>query len=184
MNSTFLLSVIALLIGPLLFQIAKKSRNFLALLDGYIFLAVPGILLFLMAPELIEMAGEPVLFYVMVGFIMPIVFERLNKQLSRRYDRLAAVLGILGLLTHTVIEGSALHIADHSNERFALSFQAMVFLHRLPVGLFVWWMLHPLLGKIAAMAGLMSLVFGTGIGFMAAETVEKLFSANKTPSVK
>ena len=178
MDLTFLLSIVALLLGPLLFQVARKSRNFLALLDGYIFLAVPGILLFIMAPELIEMSGEPVLIYVAIGFIMPVIFERMNKKLSRRYDRLAAVLGILGLLTHTVIEGSALKIADHANERFALSFQAMVFLHRLPVGLFVWWMLHPLLGKVAALAGLLALVFGTAIGFMAAETVEQLFSAS------
>lgn len=178
MDLTFLLSIVALLLGPLLFQVARKSRNFLALLDGYIFLAVPGILLFIMAPELIEMSGEPVLIYVVIGFLMPIIFERLNKQLSRRYDRLAAVLGILGLLTHTVIEGSALKVADQANERFALSFQAMVFLHRLPVGLFVWWMLHPLLGKVAAMAGLLALVLGTAVGFMAAETVEQLFSAS------
>ena len=89
---------------------------------------------------------------------------------SWRYDRLAAVLGILGLLTHTVIEGR-FKIADHANERFALSFQAMVFLHRLLVGLFVWWMLHPLLGKVAALAGLLALVFGTAVT-MAAETVE------------
>lgn len=176
-STAFILSLLSLIIGPLLFRVARSNKYALSGLDGYIFLALPGILLFIMVPELVEAGGETAFFFAGIGLASPFVLELLNKKISRRFDRLSAGLGILGLVAHTIIEGSALSLNHNPSERYALSFQAMVVLHRLPVGLFVWWMLHPLLGRRAALAGLASLLLGTTVGYMAASQVELFFSA-------
>ena len=166
-------SVAALALGPLIYWLATRAERLFALLDGFIVVAVLGLALLEIIPLGVGLAGWPALIAVGAGLLLPNLLER--RLDSERARRAAAWLALIGMVFHAGADGLALagsHVHSHSH-----AMEWAVILHRIPVGLAVWWMLTTpresgggLHGQRAALAMLALLAFATVIGFVLGST--------------
>jgi len=167
-------SLVALLVGPVLHRVAEKARWALATLDGFVLVALGGLILLHVLPHSLELAGVWALVAGIVGLLVP---GALHKLLTRRQGKAGPVLvplALAGLVVHALLDGVALaapsgeHAGEHS-EMLALA----VVLHRLPVGLALWWMSRPAWGRLAAFGVLalnaVATVVGATVGASALE---------------
>ncbi|HSH76798.1 MAG TPA: hypothetical protein VLA09_14005, partial [Longimicrobiales bacterium] len=87
---------------------------------------------------------------------------RASHRLHRHTDSMALVVGLSGLLLHTLLEGAALVPGPDGVE---VAFTLAVILHQIPVGLVIWWLLRPRYGVLLAAGGVGSIVLGTLLGY-------------------
>lgn len=159
-----ILSLAALALGPLLYVLGTKRDGVREGLDGFVFVSIAGLVIFHVIPEVMEVAGMWALGFAALGLFGPLVFERYVKKLAREAHALALVLGMLGTVLHGLIDGMAL---SSSTGFGALGLAVLV--HRLPVGLAVWWLLKPQKGLKAALTVLISIGVATIVGYSLAE---------------
>lgn len=159
-----ILSLAALALGPLLYVIGTRRAGVREGLDGFVFVSIAGLVIFHVIPEVMEVAGMWALGFAALGLFGPLVFERYVKKLAREAHALALVLGMLGTVLHGMIDGMTL---SSSTGFGALGLAVLV--HRLPVGLAVWWLLKPQKGLKAALTVLISIGVATIVGFSLAE---------------
>lgn len=162
-----LASCIALLIGPLLYRFFSNDHALQKILDGFIFVSLGGLVLIHILPELLVHGGFLAIIFVILGMWGPTASEKIFHQYSKVTHNLTLSLGIAGLLLHTITDGGALIIAqqEHSSILLALG----IILHRLPVGLAIWWLLRPQLGQRWALLVLMAMMLLTAMGYFAGE---------------
>ncbi len=154
------LSILALLVGPVIYSSVRRRDTMFSLLDGLIFVSVTGLVLLFILPESFEAGGWATLAFAAVGVFGPTFLEGLSRRLARKTHVVALVLGLTGLALHATIDGTAL---SHGHSVLP----AAVVLHRLPVGLAIWWLLRPTFG-IRAAAWVLGLIAGaTLLGFAA-----------------
>lgn len=161
----FWASLAALLVGPALLALLGHRRPVVAGLDGYVMVAVGGLILLDVLPHAYGHAGLAALAAALVGLALPMVVERSLGKLGQLAHRGTVVLALGGLAVHAVMDGMALRGpgADVHNEHLAMG----VVLHRLPLGLLVWGVIRPWAGRAAAL-GLLALEgAGTTAGFFA-----------------
>ncbi|WP_341502306.1 permease [Gallaecimonas sp. GXIMD4217] len=156
-------SVLALLAGPLLYHWLSRRQSWLALLDNFIFVVIGGLLLFHVMPEALQLGGWPVLVLLLLGALGPGQLEHLFSKAARTTHNLTLLVGVSGLALHAMTDGAALVDVDrsHSDALLALG----VVLHRLPVGLTIWWLLRPHFGRAVAGSVLALLMAGTLVGY-------------------
>ena len=99
---------------------------------------------------------------LLVGAGVLYLIEKISHSLARHTDDLAIVLGVLSMALHALLEGGAL-IPAAASAPFAVA----VILHRVAVGLLIWWLLEPRHGAGLAMAGVGAILVATTIGFAA-----------------
>jgi len=104
-----------------------------------------------------------ILLAVVAGLAVPQAMERLSRALHRHTDSMALVVGLSGLALHALLEGAALVPREGGG---GVAFGLAVVLHRLPVGLVVWWLIRPRYGATKAAAGVGSVVLATLIGYV------------------
>jgi uncharacterized protein len=158
---TLLASIVALLIGPLLFNLTIKKPNMLDLFDGFIFVVIGGLVIFHILPETIAEAGLWSLLFVLVGLFGPTLAESLFHKAAALTHKTTLALGVFGLVLHSLTDGSAL--TDDPNFT-QLTLIIAIIAHRLPVGLTVWWLLRPHFGKVIALSVLSLMAIGTATG--------------------
>lgn len=156
-------SLAALAAGPLLLGAFGRLRGGASFLDGFVVVAVPGLIFLHFVPEAIEhLDALPVLFLV-VGFWLPVAAERILRDPGGRTDQLALFLGVTGMALHGLLDGAALpSVAEGGDTAFGLA----VVLHRLPVGLAIWWMVRSIVGTGQALAAIAGLGVVTVVGWM------------------
>lgn len=153
-----ILSLAALILGPLLHRMAGGSRRLLAALDGFTLVAIGGLVLVHSLPEAMEQAGWLAALLALLGFFLPASLERWLHNAADAAHRAALLLALGGLALHAILDGAAL--AQH---RFHLDLA--VVLHRLPVGLTIWLLLYPKRGAKAPIFALALLAIATVVGF-------------------
>lgn len=161
------LSVLALVAGPLLHRLARAGRGALDALDGFVFVIVGGMVLLAFAPRAIATAGMAGLGAVVAGFVALALAERVT---DRTLDRALWPLAVLALGFHEFVDGLALAGWQAGGHSDALLPTAIV-LHRIPVGIALWWLVEPTLGfrraaialGLVAMAVVAGFVFGAGL---------------------
>jgi zinc transporter ZupT len=132
------------------------------LVDGGVYLAVPLLVAFQVLPHAWEDRSVLALAALVAGFLLPALIERASHALEERTDNVALVVGLSGVVLHAVLEGGAFAAATEGPEApFALA----VTLHRIPVGLVIWWLIRPRFGIGWAVAGVGSMVVGTLGGY-------------------
>ena len=172
------ISLLALVVGPLLFRLADRAHWALLALDGFIMITVAGLVLMHVVPHAVEVAGPWALAMALVGFLGPGLIERHLHRAARSTHLATLILACIGLLVHEFFDGVALglpaarHEHGHNDEGSLLAMA--VVLHRLPVAITVWWLLRPALGRAAAAATLAGLGLATVAGFVFAGRVEPL----------
>ena len=131
------------------------------LVDGLVYLAVPILVALQVLPDSWSPRELWILAAVALGAGLYFLLERASKALAKHADNLALLVTLSGLLLHAFLEGAALRSGDALEDTF---FVVAVFLHRLPVGLIIWWLIRPRHGPLLASVGIGSIVAATLAG--------------------
>lgn len=170
------ISLLALVGGPLLFRLADRAHWALLGLDGFIMVTVAGLVLMHVVPHSVEVAGPWALGMALAGFLGPGLIERHLHRAARSTHLATLLLACIGLLVHEFFDGVALGLpeAGHGHDDESSILAIAVVLHRLPLAVTVWWLLRPVLGAAAAAGTLAGLGLATVAGFAFAGTVAPL----------
>jgi hypothetical protein len=161
-----LVSLLALVIGPILYQLAHQLKSMLAALDGFVFATICGLVVLHLIPDSIGRAGWWALVWALAGLLGPGLIERRLKGLAQQAHVVALFLALVGIGLHAFMDGWALVAPQEAGEAAHHHMLPMaVVLHRLPVGLTIWFLLRPLYGVGVAIAALGLIVVATTAGF-------------------
>ncbi|WNG47629.1 hypothetical protein F0U60_28520 [Archangium minus] len=155
---TLPLSLAAWVMAPFVEWCVRGRRPATAALEGLVFVALGGMVLVHILPHSLSLAGMGALGAAVGGLGLALA-------LGRRLPSAAGlVLAVVGLAVHAALEGRALSM--HGTGSGVLALLAVV-LHRLPLGLGLWWLVRPVVGTLGASALLVTvaLVGGMGMGW-------------------
>ncbi len=146
-------SVAGLFAGPLVLRAVRRARAVVDALDGYVVVGVAGLAVLHLLPHALEAAGWWAALAALLGLLLPMLTERV---LAVGHGGLVA-LAVAGLALHTAADGAAIRMGD-------LHLGLGVTLHRIPVGLLVWWAVGPRRGAalLVGLAGATCLGFALG----------------------
>jgi uncharacterized membrane protein YraQ (UPF0718 family) len=165
----FLLSLLALVAGPLLYLGAGRERSALAALDGFVMVAVTALVLAHIVPEAVHSAGWPAIGLAAIGFVGPSWMEHTLERSARQAHTVALVAALVGLVVHELFDGVAL--AQPGTGAADSSLAIAVVLHRLPVAVTVWSLLRPSRGAAIAYGVLGAMGSATTAGFFLGESL-------------
>ena len=158
------LALMALVPGPLLYGAARLSGRMMPALDGFLLVAMGGLVLLYFLPDSAALAGwVPAASALAAGLWLPALAGRRLPSLRRPAHVAALLLGLSALAAHACADGLAL--SGPAGGDSSMSPLAVV-LHRVPVGLAVWFLLRPLHGLGPALAALGGLAAATAGGFL------------------
>lgn len=155
----FLLSTIALLAGPFVYAQGRRNKVTESALDALIIVAIAWIIGVHILPDAIQAAGWPSLAFLMLGMAFPFALRRIFHLASNAMHTALLIIAALALVLHAVIDGIAL--LPGSGDRLGLA----VVLHRLPVGMAIWWTFRPAIGTKAAIASFILIITATATAF-------------------
>ncbi len=165
--------VIGVLLYPLLHDHPKITRVF----DRCMYVMVPLLVLTHVLGHHIEHRGWEVgvisilLGVMLVGLLVPIGIEHTFHSIAPTTEALSIIAGFIGLGFHAMIEGASLN-ADTPTAMIPIT------VHRLAVGLMIWWILHPRYGTFIAIIGVSGLLSATFVGFVLADTLPNGFTGS------
>jgi hypothetical protein len=161
------LSIAALIAGPAVYTIGRRNRIARQILDGFIFITIAGIVTVNIIPEALAGGGNLAILFLALGIAFPVVLERGLRDSFHAAHGLVLALAALGLVIHSILDGIAL--LPSGNRDLAIA----VVLHRVPIGMAIWWSLRPNLGLRAALAAFaMIIVASAATYFLGAPMVE------------
>ncbi len=170
------LSLLTLAAGPALLTVIHPESRGRAALDAFVVVGIAGLVLLHVVPEAVEIAGWPAATATALGVAFPLLLHRIYPNGFRAADTGAAVGGLVALLTHSMLDGVSLAT---SGPRPALALA--VVLHRLPLGLAVWWLGQTVIGRRAALAILFTEGAGTLLGYGLGDVLEAVLNAKALP---
>jgi hypothetical protein len=151
------LALSALMIGPVLYGLARQVRWTFAAIDGFVLTAVGALVLLQVGPRAVAEGGGGAVGAFALGLAGPVVLGKLRVEWSRA-QRWMVGLGITGLVAHGALDGAAI-----ASGRIDLA--SAVIVHRIPAGIFVWWLVRPSQGQRRAWLVLGALAATTCVGF-------------------
>lgn len=154
-------SLAAPILGALLYRSLHGRNRAVRLVDGFVYVAVPALVAVQVVPHAIEERSLLMIAMVAIGALLPTAFERASRALAEHADNLGILVGVSGLMLHAVLEGAAL---VPTGDPIDPAFGWAVVLHRIPVGLIVWWLVRPRHGIPLAMVAVGSVVAATLAG--------------------
>ncbi len=160
--TALLAALVAPALGPILYVVFHGRERFVRAVDAFVYVAVPLLVLGQVLPYAWEEASWVPVLVLAAGALLPEALERVVARLEERTDDLATVVGLSGLVLHALLEGAALVPVRHQPEQPLV---AAIVLHRIPVGLVVWWLLRPRHGRGIAATGVAALCFATLGGY-------------------
>ena len=165
----FVLSLVALVLGPAAYQMARLAGPVMSALDGFIFVAIGGLVFLHILPESVGLAGWVAVLGTAAGIWLPSLIEKRLHRLAHQVHTVTLVFGLVAIGLHAFADGLAIGSGtDHGGEGTVPSvLPVAVVLHRLPVGLTVWFLLRPLYGLRRASAALLLIAVATSAGFVA-----------------
>lgn len=148
--------------GPLDGAEAGPRRTLAPVLEGLAMAAIPGLIFLEFVPSAIGEGDWSVLLVLAVGFMLPIAVEKATRQTGGEAHRWALLAGLSGFAVHAALDGAALATLP-TDAGASLPLAAV--LHRLPVGVAVWWLVDREIDRRAAIAALGVLMAATVIGY-------------------
>ena len=161
----------ALAAGPILDAGARRRRGFVPVLDGLVMAAIPGLIFLEYVPSAVEEGHWGVLLALLVGFALPVAVERTTRRASHRTHLWALLAGLSGFALHSALDGAALSTLP-AGAPASLPLAAV--LHRLPVGVAVWWLVAKEVNRRAGIASLAMLMLATLGGYALGGAVDRL----------
>ena len=156
------------ILGALFYGALHPRPGAARLVDGLVYLAVPILVALQVLPHSLDPRELLNLAAVGVGAGLYFVLERISRALAKQADNLAILVSLSGLALHAILEGAALAPRTDASDAF---FVFAVVLHRLPVGLVIWWLIRPRHGRRAAAIGIGAIVAATLVGALAGSLV-------------
>ena len=147
-------------VGALLYGWLHNRPATVRIFDRFMYLAVPALVAWQVVPHAWAEYGLLALLVLALGMATPYLIERVSRALAPHTDNIAILGGLSGLGLHAFLEGAAL-----TPERTGVA--AAVILHRMPVGLVIWWMLRPRHGFAAGALGIAGIGVATLAGYAA-----------------
>lgn len=151
-------AVLGLCLGPVLFVLLHSRPRPQLALDGFVLVAVVGLVVLHVLPDAYEVAGIWALVVATVGLLLPLFAERIKALSHRASHGLVLAIALLGLMLHASLDG----VGVAGSEGLGIA----VAVHRIPVGLAVWWLVRPQFGRRWAFAVLAGLCLATIGGFV------------------
>ena len=162
------LSIAALLLGPVVYMLGVRLPAARQILDGFIFITIAGIVAVHIIPEALARGGNPAIAFLLLGIAFPMVIERVVHEKFAAAHGFVLALAALGLVIHSILDGIALLPTQNAELGYA------VVLHRLPVGMAIWWSLRPNLGLTAAVAAFAMIIVATSASFVVGAPIVEL----------
>lgn len=167
------ISLAVLLAAPLISKLFARVARAAAVLDGFVVVAVTGLVCLHVLPEAITRGGWIVGGAAVLGLALPALLERVLHRLHTSVHRGTVLLVAVGLALHAFFDGLALsahahgvHAHAHGGGHDHLGL-AVVF-HRLPAALLIWSVARPVSARFAwALLGCIGAA--TVAGFLAPE---------------
>lgn len=145
--------------GALLYGWLHHRPGTVRVFDRCMYVVVPALVAWQVLPHAwAEEEGLPAIALLAAGAAAPALVERASRALAPHADDVALAAGLTGLALHALLEGAALAPGG-------AAFVAAVVLHRVTVGLAVWWMLRPRYGFRVAVLGIGVLCAATAAGY-------------------
>lgn len=164
-ETLLVLSLIALLVGPILFYFANFNDAFLQGLDGFVLVAICGLVLLHILPHTVEDVGWIALPVIFAGLLIPTFVERMKGRFAAPTHTFTLVLALLGIILHAFTDGMALTGTPTHHGFNGGALPAAIILHRIPDGLTLWWLVRPLYGRWSAARTLILMAAATTVGF-------------------
>jgi len=153
----FLLSTIALLAGPFVCILGRHNKMTERAVDVLIIAAIAWIIGVHIVPDAVQVAGWTALAFLALGMAFPYLLRRIFHLASSAMHTALLLIAALALVLHAVIDGIAL--LPGNGDQLGIA----VILHRLPVGMAIWWTFRPAIGSKAAIAAFALIILATGL---------------------
>ena len=174
MPSTYMFlfaSVGVLFLGPLVYRSWRRKPSLLAILDGFVFGAVGGLVLFDVLPHAFEEGTWMAAIAAGLGLLGPFAAERSRLPALRGTHAIVLAVSMLGIALHGMLDGAALAPLAVGGREGTDMLPMAVVLHRIPVGIAVWWIVRPSAGRLWAFAALTAIAVATVFGFGLSSTI-------------
>ncbi|MCY4234083.1 MAG: hypothetical protein OXE59_10155 [Bacteroidetes bacterium] len=168
--ASLIFALTAPIIGVLLYPLLHDRLKFRRLFDRSMYVIVPVLVLSqVIGHEIAHSGWAPKIILILLGIMtlgifIPIVIEHMYRQIAPTTEALSIIAGFLGLGLHALLEGASLNAETPTA-------MLPIMVHRLTVGLMIWWILHPRYGSFIAVIGIAWLLLVTIIGFTLADLV-------------
>ncbi len=169
-------SLVALLLGPLLYRIFEPRRHFYEVLDGFVVVVITGIVVLELLPDVMGEGLFWSILFVLLGLVGPTLLEKAFHRAENQVHRVALVLGLIGLVLHSFLDGIALRDVPAMSGTADTLLPLGVAVHTVPVALTIWWLLFPRFG--AGLAGVFLALMGAGTvaGYVAGPELEPMLT--------
>lgn len=158
-------SIVALAVGPAVYRSAATRPSALRFLDGFLVVTICGVVLLRVFPEVLREGGVFTVALLAAGLVGPTMVERAFHRAARKAHIATLAFALAGMGVHAALDGAALVSEGH--------LPLAVVLHRLPVGLTVWWLVRPIAAR-AGFAVLGMIAAMTVVGYVAAPAVSRI----------
>lgn len=162
-----ILSIIALFAGPLLYQRLRAGGRFAKTLDRLLVVALVALVVLLLVPESIEEMGLAALAVMAAGYAVPGLLEMAIRRAAHALHLFSLAFALAGLGLHALLDGAGLAAGASANGSLALA----IVLHRFGMGLALWLMVEPELGRRWAIGVLLGMAAATVAGYFASEVL-------------
>ena len=161
-------SIFSLFVGPLVYQTFGPLRRTDKIVSGIVLAIVSGIIIFQIVPTSYVSIGILSIILALIGFAGPTLIESAFRNAADQTHRITIYLGIFGLLIHALIDGAAIQgEIDQDSSHLTIA----ILIHRLPVGLTIWWLLKPILGEKVALIMLVLMGAATYLGYSLSQLI-------------
>ena len=140
-------ALLAPLAGVLIYVTMHHRPRTVRLLDTAVIVALPLLVAAQVVPHAWADRSLVLVVVVALGAGLVAMVERLSRTLARYTDDATILFAVLGISVHALVEGSAL--TTGASPAFVLA----VVVHRVAIGLLIWWLVVPRHGAVAAGAG-------------------------------
>ena len=93
-----ILSIAALLLGPIIYAFGRRNSAMRQILDGFIFITIAGIICVDIIPEALTVGGTLAVIFLVLGLAFPVIIERTpygrGDDEGFRYTEIAQILEI------------------------------------------------------------------------------------------
>ncbi|MEE4246175.1 MAG: hypothetical protein V2I33_12240 [Kangiellaceae bacterium] len=171
------LSIVALASAPLIERVFREQPNFDKVLSGFLLAVLGGIIFIDLLPFSFNVGGWPVLVFAGFGLLGPSLIEKAFRKAADSTHQLTLIIGICGLLLHTMLDGAGLN--EYSNVGSHDSWLPLaIVLHRVPVALTILWVVRPVFGLKAVWMALFALAVFTLFGYVLGVQIEQAMTTN------
>ena len=175
-------SCIALISGPLFVSYAKPSVEYFTFLKRLIVVVITGLVVLHIVPHAFYDAGTIAIPMAVLGFVVPLLAEQMMQaEKTHTASSIFTVLVLLALGLHGFIDGAALvdHQVLHTDHVHDEEWLGLgVVLHRVPLGLTLWWITESKFGNKTAAIILIAMMVMTALGTFWGQTWMEFLSLN------